>query len=743
MNAVDSIPAALRSRLDGVLDTGSVRLAVVADLSAGRAFGRSAVAMDAQRLAVVGEEGEPFTSELSAVKELKVEELFGSCCLTAVFKQPEGAQRRLVYYTHACVPEVAAFCRMANDLLAGRTPREGEPVKPMYCPKCGGPLAERGGTCPACVPRIQIIRRLLTLMQPYRGKVAALVLLTFAGVGVQLGPPYVTKVLVDDIIRTGHFEKLGFWIAVLALLATAFLLTRLASGYLSAWLAARIVTDLRARMHAHVQWMKLSYFNRRESGEIIGRVMQDAASLEHFLIDGFPFLLVNVILFIGIAAMLLWLNAALALLVFLPVPFLLLGGRWFYHRIHPLFHHLGTVFERLNTILGESVNGIRVVKAFSRQKLRSDMFARAGEEAFRSITFAERSFLVFREGMFWVMQIGVAAVWYFGARQIGEGGPASAFTLGTLMAFVGYIWLFYGPIQWFSVIFNWMTRSLASAERIFALLDSPGEKQEDPAAARPPRLKGGIEFREVRFSYERGKEVLKGISFRIEPGEMVGLVGKSGAGKSTLINLISRFWDPDSGAVLVDGQDLREIDVSTYRRQVGVVMQDPFLFNCSLLENIRFGMPEASFEDVVRAAQAAHAHEFILGKEDGYDTVVGEKGAELSGGERQRIAIARAVLHDPPILILDEATSSVDLETEKKIQEAITRLVRGRTTIAIAHRLSTLRNANRLIVMDDGAIAEMGTHDELVAKADGMYAKLVKTQSEVNAMRGQQRVWGE
>jgi ATP-binding cassette subfamily B protein len=286
-----------------------------------------------------------------------------------------------------------------------------------------------------------------------------------------------------------------------------------------------------------------------------------------------------------------------------------------------------------------------------------------------------------------------------------------------------------------------MTRSLASAERIFALLDSPGEKEEDPAAVRLPRVKGKIEFREVRFSYERGKEVLKGISFTIEAGEMIGLVGKSGAGKSTLINLISRFWDPDSGAVLVDGHDLREMDVSMYRRQVGVVMQDPFLFNCSLLENIRFGMPEASFEDVVRAAQAAHAHDFILGKEDGYDTVVGEKGAELSGGERQRIAIARAILHDPPILILDEATSSVDLETEKKIQEAITRLVKGRTTIAIAHRLSTLRNASRLIVMDDGVLAEMGTHDELVAKEGGMYAKLVKTQAEVNAMRGHQRVW--
>jgi ATP-binding cassette subfamily B protein len=279
-----------------------------------------------------------------------------------------------------------------------------------------------------------------------------------------------------------------------------------------------------------------------------------------------------------------------------------------------------------------------------------------------------------------------------------------------------------------------MTHAMASAERVFGVLDEPSEKDDAAATAAIPRVRGRIEFRDVRFSYERGKEVIRGISLCIEPGEMIGLVGRSGAGKSTLINLICRFWDPDSGDVLVDGIDLRTVRLESYRRQIGVVMQEPFLFRASITDNIRFATPKATFRDVVEAARAAHAHEFILSKSDGYDTVVGESGAGLSTGEKQRISIARAVLQNPPILILDEATSSVDVETEKQIQEAIALLVRNRTTIAIAHRLSTLRNATRLIVIDDGAIVESGTHEALVA-VGGTYAKLVETQAEVNRMR--------
>ncbi|MCL2000053.1 MAG: ABC transporter ATP-binding protein/permease, partial [Planctomycetes bacterium] len=314
--------------------------------------------------------------------------------------------------------------------------------------------------------------------------------------------------------------------------------------------------------------------------------------------------------------------------------------------------------------------------------------------------------------------------------------PGESLTLGDITAYVGYMWMFYGPLQWFTVIANWMNHAFASAERIFSVLDAQPEVYDPPAVRPAPKFRGWVEFRKVRFSYERGKEVIKGIDLDIRPGEMVGLVGKSGAGKSTIVNLLCRFFDVDSGEIRIDGHPIREFRLLDLRRQIGIVMQDPFLFRASLLENIRYGSPGCSFLDVVRAAKAAHAHEFIVNKEFGYDTMVGEGGITLSGGERQRIAIARAILHNPPILILDEATSSVDTETEKAIQDAIAELIRERTVIAIAHRLATLRNAVRLVVVDEGRIVEVGTHDELML-GNGLYANQVRTQTELNKLRAE------
>ena len=347
----------------------------------------------------------------------------------------------------------------------------------------------------------------------------------------------------------------------------------------------------------------------------------------------------------------------------------------------------------------------------------------------------ERNWIGFERGSFWIMSVGVTAVWFFAARRIALGGKLS---IGDLLAFVGYIWLFYGPLQWFSVVLNWMSHAFAGAERIFAVLDTEPEIYESPDAVHLARIRGEIRFQDVHFSYERGKEVIKGIDLRIEPGEMIGLVGKSGAGKSTIINLICRFYDADSGAIRIDGNPIDRIRLQDLRTQIGIVMQEPFLFRASIFENISYGAPDTQFADVVRAAKAANAHGFIADKEHGYDTVIGEGAEKLSTGEKQRIAIARAILNDPPILILDEATSSVDSETEKAIQEATAELVRNRTTIAIAHRLATLRNADRLVVVDEGKIAEVGSHDELLA-TDGIYAGLVKTQAALSELRS--KVW--
>ena len=327
------------------------------------------------------------------------------------------------------------------------------------------------------------------------------------------------------------------------------------------------------------------------------------------------------------------------------------------------------------------------------------------------------------------MSFGVFFVWYFGGRKILD----EELKLGQLMAFISYIWMLYRPLKWFGELTNWMTRAFAGAERIFEVIDGKVERVEDANAVPLAQMDGRVEFKDAHFGYDRGKPVLKGVDLEVKPGEMIGLVGKSGAGKSTLINLICRFYDLDRGVLSIDNIDICKISLADLRRQIGMVHQQSFLFNGSIAENISYGKPDASFKDIIRAARAANAHEFIITKPDGYDALVGEEGNKLSGGEKQRLAIARAILHDPKILIFDEATSSLDTPTEKKIQEAIAHLVQGRTTFAIAHRLSTLRSADRLVVIDAGKIVEVGTHAELMER-QGLFHNLVKTQQQTTAI---------
>jgi ATP-binding cassette subfamily B protein len=322
-------------------------------------------------------------------------------------------------------------------------------------------------------------------------------------------------------------------------------------------------------------------------------------------------------------------------------------------------------------------------------------------------------------------------VWYFGGQEV----LSDRLSLGTLLAFYSYMWLLYGPLQWFGEVNSWMTRAFAGAERIFEVIDTPPEAYEDPDAVAMPQIEGRVRFRKVTFGYDKSKPVLHEIDLDVAPGEMIGLVGKSGVGKTTAVNLICRFYDVDRGEIEVDGLDIQKIRLLDLRNQIGIVLQDPILFSGSIAENVGYGKPGAGFDEIIQAAVAANAHDFIVAKPDGYDTQVGERGSKLSVGEKQRVSLARAILHNPRILILDEATSSVDVQTEARIQQAIARLVEGRTTFAIAHRLSTLRNADRLVVLEAGRVAEVGTHEELMER-QGVFANLVKLQQEVSEIIG-------
>jgi len=384
---------------------------------------------------------------------------------------------------------------------------------------------------------------------------------------------------------------------------------------------------------------------------------------------------------------------------------------------------------RVHMHLNESLSGIRVVKAFAKEDHEYQKFAKRSNELRDAAAHADMTWYTAFGLMSFCTSMGLVIHWTVGGYFL----YTNRLTLGQFWMINAYLGLVYGPLQWFAQVNNWFSRAMAGAERIFEIMDMTPEPVE--AGGRTERVAGAVEFEGVRFGYDKSNPVIKGVSFKVEPGEMIGLVGKSGAGKSTTINLISRFYEPDAGRILVDGVDYREYDLRGYREQIGIVLQEPFLFHGTVAENICYGNPDASLDEIMEAAKAANAHDFILGKPDGYDTLVGERGSRLSGGEKQRISIARAILHNPRILILDEATSSVDVETERAIQEAISHLIKGRTTFAIAHRLSTLRNADRLVVLDNGEISEIGTHEELMEKK-GTFYKLVKTQSELNEIIG-------
>jgi ATP-binding cassette subfamily B protein len=412
-----------------------------------------------------------------------------------------------------------------------------------------------------------------------------------------------------------------------------------------------------------------------------------------------------------------------------PIPIVLAFCLIYWKPMSQMFHRVGQKWARFHTHLNESLHGIRVVKAFAKEDKEFAKFAERNRELRDAGIAVDTRWYTIYGFMTFFSGLGAVILWAVGGLMVYRG----EITLGQFWTTNAFLALIYGPLQWFAQVNQWFSRAMAGADRIFEIMDMDTEKYGD--RGQHMAVQGEVQFENVRFGYDKSNPVLKNINFTAKPGEMIGLVGKSGAGKSTTINLICRFYEPDVGAIKIDGVDYRDIALQDLREQIGIVLQEPFLFNGTIGENIAYGKPGATFDEVIAAAKAANAHNFVLAKPDGYDTMVGERGAKLSGGERQRVSIARAILHNPRILILDEATSSVDVETEKQIQEAIGRLIEGRTTFAIAHRLSTLRNASRLIVLEKGEIAEIGTHAELMEK-EGVFYTLVQSQSQINEIIG-------
>jgi len=637
--------------------------------------------------------------------------------------------------------QAAQSAPFLGQSLNGSTESGSEWVEPgvavmrhVLCPVCQNVVDATDDECPVCQEKEQAppstwtLFKLWRFARPYQWQLLLGFVLTLMSTAATLVPPYLTMPLMDDVLipyQNGKSidPKVVSWY-LLGLLASALVAWGLGwiKTYILALVSERIGADLRTTTYQHLLKLSLEYFGGRRTGDLIARIGSETDRINVFLSLHLLDFATDVLMIMMTAIILFSINPTLALVTLLPLPFI----GWLIHvvreKLRTGFEKIDRVWSEVTNVLADTIPGIRVVKAFAQEDREAQRFIDANKHNLAVNDRLNRVWSVFSPTVTLMTEIGLLVVWGFGIWLVSK----DQITVGVLTAFLAYIGRFYTRLDSMSRIVSTTQKAASGAKRIFEILDHVSSVPEpiDPVAL--PKVEGRITLTDASFRYGN-RAVIKHLNLDIQPGEMIGLVGHSGSGKSTLVNLMCRFYDLSEGSIALDGVDIKQLKVADYRRHIGLVLQEPFLFFGTIADNIAYGMPDATREQIVAAARAAHAHEFILRMPQGYDSLVGERGQGLSGGERQRISIARALLINPRILILDEATSAVDTETEKEIQNALDNLVRGRTTIAIAHRLSTLRKADRLVVMDKGLIVEEGTHDALI-ESQGAYWRLYEAQ---------------
>ena len=574
--------------------------------------------------------------------------------------------------------------------------------------------------------RKKLFLRVLSYVPKYKKDLIAIISIIVLTTLINLLPPYLSGSILYDEVLNPEGKYAGAILPLVAVLVSISAITVLLGillGRIGAEMSGGIIYDIKTEVFSAMQKLGMSFFSSKRTGNLLNRINSDALDIQYFLNDGLPNFIINAGTICAIGLFLFIVNPILSVAVLIPVPLIALIIKKSTRKFKKIKWHSWRRSSAMNSVINDTLMGVRVVKAFGKENSEIERFNESSrllaENRVREGVAAAKVFPMLN----FIMSLGGFIVWGLGGGQVISG----KLTFGELMTFVGYLSLLYAPVNFMVKTFDWWTNCMNSAQRIFEVID---RKTDVPEAekAREFKVEGNMEIKKVNFSYEPNRTVLKNVSLSVKKGEMVGLVGHSGAGKSTITNLITRLYDVNDGEVLIDGINVKDISFACLRGSIGMVLQDTFLFEGTIAENIAYGKPEASSEEIIEAAKKAYAHNFITSLPDGYDTLIGKGGTDLSGGEKQRISIARAILMNPPILIFDEATSSLDTKTELEIQKAMELLMKGRTTIAIAHRFSTLKNADRLIVVEKGEIVEEGTHEELFVKEDGVYSKMAHLQ---------------
>ncbi|MBQ2720237.1 MAG: ABC transporter ATP-binding protein [Clostridia bacterium] len=694
------------------------------------------------------ESREEFRYNFNEIKELFINSHIGCASLEADLKN--GDKIRICRFTQSCLNQVSEFIKAANYYIETGEYTEIN-IERTVCPKCGKHFIVNTQICPNCSNKASIVGKFLSLGKKYIPAFALSGVLVLLCNVINLIIPQINRVLVDDYLFPAS-EGLEPWgdknpvlmilILILIMLACYVLIRviNIAAARMRNGTSAAFINSVRIKLYDKIQVLSMSSISRRTTGDLIKRVTEDTSVITEFIKSETVWMIEIGVIFIGVSAYFIATRPLLALFVFIPVPLVLFAASRFWGFINRRYEKLWRLSSTANGILHDIIRGIRVVKVFGTEKKEIEKFSEANRKLAETSQKNEQLWALLFPLLGFLVGIGEFLVLYFGAQsvlnginpELGHSIIGEPLTLGELTQIMSYIGYIYGPLRWMTSLPRSIANAVTSMAKLNEILDEEPDIR-DKADAVTPEIEGNISFVNATFGYKSYEPVLKNITLDIKKGEMVGIVGHSGVGKSTMINLIMRLYDLNSGKLLIDGVDIKDISKETLCRSIGTVFQETFLFAGSIYDNIVYAKPEATPEEVFAAAKIANAHEFIIKLPDAYNTVVGENGYSLSGGERQRVAIARAILRDPKILILDEATASLDTETESKIQEALQRLIKGRTTIAIAHRLSTLRHADRLIVLEKGKLAEQGSHEELL-KNKGIYYNLVMAQRQTTKM---------